>query len=55
MDKEGADGGVESELVLRCGRMDFPGLVAVEGVADVPPLWNCEEVSGMDTPTGDVG
>ena len=39
MDEEEADGGVESELVSKCEAMDFPGLVAVEGDTDVPPVW----------------
>ena len=54
LDKEGVSGGVESELVFKWEIMDFRWLVAVEGDTDVPPVWNCEEVSGMDAPTRDV-
>ena len=45
---EVAAGSVGSESVSKCEAMDVLGLVIVEGEVDIPPIWDCEEVSGSD-------
>ena len=54
MGLEGAEGSVELESVSECKAMELLGLVVVEGEVDTPPIWDCEEVSGKDTPRRDV-